>query len=82
MKGYCVECNSEQPLEIVDKKETYTVREIEVTVDARVKKCKTCKTELFDEELDEATLHKVYNEVERIEKERNDKKTGNSTSCK
>ena len=60
MKKYCEKCNKEVETVIVTKKENYTVHGETIEVDAKVRVCKACGEELFDEELDNATLLAVY----------------------
>ena len=60
MKKYCEKCNKEVETTIVTKKESYTVHGETIDVDAKVRVCKACGEELFDEELDNATLLAVY----------------------
>ena len=60
MRKYCEECEKEVETRIVVKKETYEVFGEAIDVDAQVLVCAECGGELFCEELDNATLIKVY----------------------
>ena len=45
---------------IIDKKETYDVKDEQITVQAKVKKCTECNKEIFDIVLDTENLKKAY----------------------
>ena len=65
MKKYCEKCNKEVETKIVMKSETYTVHGESIQVDAKVCVCNECGEELFDEELDNDTLLKVFDEYRK-----------------
>jgi len=63
---FCPTCNMEcENVKIVAREETYPVRGDEILVLAKVALCALCKTEIFDEELDEENLLSAYNEYRR-----------------
>lgn len=66
MKNYCEICEKEVETKIITRKENYTVCGEEVEVEAKVMVCAECGEDLFNEELDSATLLNVYNEYRRI----------------
>lgn len=53
---YCPKCEAEVESTIRDVLETYPVKGEEITVNARVRFCKCCGTDMWDEELDEKNL--------------------------
>lgn len=61
MKKYCDVCKRETETKIVCKTEAYNVCGEEITIDAEILTCIECGEELYNEELDNATLTKVYN---------------------
>lgn len=66
MKNYCEICEKEVETKIITRKENYTVCGEEVEVEAKVMVCAECGEDLFNEELDSATLLNAYNEYRRI----------------
>lgn len=68
MRKYCEECGKEVETRIITKKEAYDVRGETIEVDARVLVCAECGEEFYSEELDNATLIRVYNEYRRRHK--------------
>lgn len=53
---YCPNCNSEVLTEIKTVSETYPVKGEEITVTAKVRCCKNCGQDIWDEELDGQNL--------------------------
>lgn len=53
---YCPNCNSEVLTEVKTASETYPVKGEEITVTAKVRCCKTCGQDIWDEELDGQNL--------------------------
>lgn len=68
MKKYCEACGREVETEIVTKRELHKVYGETIEVETQILTCAVCGEELFCEELDEATLLKVYNEYRRRHK--------------
>lgn len=68
MRKYCEQCGNEVDTKIVNKNEKYEVCGEIFEVEAQVLLCDVCGEELFCEELDNATLVKVYNEYKRKHK--------------
>ena len=53
---YCPNCNSEVLTEVKTGSETYPVKGEEITVTAKVRCCKNCGQDIWDEELDGQNL--------------------------
>ena len=53
---YCPNCNSEVLTEVKTVSETYPVKGEEITVTAKVRCCKNCGQDIWDEELDGQNL--------------------------
>lgn len=68
MKDYCEVCGKEVEAKIITRKEIFSVCGEDVEVDAQVMVCADCGEELFNEELDSATLIRAYNEYRRRHK--------------
>lgn len=68
MKKYCEECKREVDTKVITKKESYEVCGEQIEVDAQVLVCAECGEELFNEELDNATLVAAYNKYRRRHK--------------
>ncbi len=68
MRKYCEECGKEAETKMITKKEAYDVCGETIEVDAQVLICADCGEELYSEELDNATLVRVYNEYRRRHK--------------
>jgi len=62
MIKFCYNCDSEQEVNIIHKKETFPVRGEPIEVYSDVLVCSVCQEELFDPELDEANLERAFNE--------------------
>lgn len=69
MKKYCEKCNKEVEAKIVTKREAYTVHGEPVQIDAKVCVCNECGEELFDEELDNDTLLRVFDKYRKNKKD-------------
>ncbi len=65
---YCEVCGKEVETKIVTRREVYTVQGEDVEIEAQVQVCASCGEELFNEELDSATLINAYNEYRRRHK--------------
>lgn len=68
MKKYCDICDKEFNTKIITKQEHYTVYGEDIVITAKVRVCENCGEELFDEELDNSTLIRVYNEYRKRHK--------------
>lgn len=68
MMEYCDVCGKEVETQVITRQETYNVCGEEIMVNAQVMVCAECGEELFNEELDSATLIKAYNEYRRRHK--------------
>ncbi|QKS72556.1 DUF4065 domain-containing protein [Paenalkalicoccus suaedae] len=60
LNEFCDTCNDFMPTTIVHSEETYKVRGKEISILASVRICTTCKTSIFDEDLDSVNLEKAY----------------------
>ena len=60
VKKFCPVCGIEQETEIIEKEEASNVRGDEIKALARIRVCSVCGEELFDEELEEGNIKKVY----------------------
>lgn len=60
MKCYCPACDATVNVKVVDKKETFPVRNEDITINSKVKICTFCGNELFDHELDDMNIRNVY----------------------
>ncbi|HEX3038163.1 MAG TPA: type II TA system antitoxin MqsA family protein [Oscillospiraceae bacterium] len=61
MSKVCPECLNEAETEIKEKNEQYVVKGQEFIIKAKIKCCKTCGAELWDDELDSNNLLTAYN---------------------
>ncbi|MCR4601315.1 MAG: DUF4065 domain-containing protein [Clostridia bacterium] len=68
MMDYCEVCGKEVETKIITRKETFNVCGEDIEIDAHVMVCAECGEELFNEELDSATLINAYNEYRRRHK--------------
>lgn len=68
MIDYCEVCGREVETKIITRKEVFNVCGEDIEVDAQVMVCAECGEELFNEELDSATLINAYNEYRRRHK--------------
>ena len=68
MMDYCEVCGREVETKIITQKEIFHVCGEDIEVDAQVMVCAECGEELFNEELDSATLINAYNEYRRRHK--------------
>lgn len=68
MMDYCEVCGREIETKIITRKEIFNVCGEDIEVDAQVMVCAECGEELFNEELDSATLINAYNEYRRRHK--------------
>jgi YgiT-type zinc finger domain-containing protein len=57
---YCPVCRKEEEGKIINKEETYKVKGEDIRVFSFIATCKVCGEEVFDEELDDKTMRKVY----------------------
>lgn len=60
MKRFCPACNIEQETDVIEKEEISNVRGDEIKYLAKIRVCCVCGEELFDEELEEENIKKVY----------------------
>jgi len=60
VKKFCPVCGIEQETEIIEKEEASNVRGDEIKALARIRVCSVCGEELFDEELEEGNIKRVY----------------------
>ena len=68
MMDYCEVCGREVETKIITRQEIFNVCGEDIEVDAQVMVCAECGEELFNEELDPATLINAYNEYRRRHK--------------
>ena len=68
MNKYCENCDRDVDTKIVTKDEEFIVQGEKILVNTRVCVCKSCGEELFDPDLDNETLNKVYDKYRRIHK--------------
>lgn len=68
MMDYCEVCGREVETKIITRKEVLNVCGEDIEVNALVMVCAECGEELFNEELDSATLINAYNEYRRRHK--------------
>lgn len=68
MMDYCEVCGREVETKIITRKEVFNVCKEDIEVDAKVMVCAEYGEELFNEELDSATLINAYNEYRRRHK--------------
>lgn len=68
MMDYCEVCGREVETKIINRKEVFNVCGEDIEVDAQMMVCAECGEELFNEELDSATLINAYNEYRRRHK--------------
>ena len=64
---YCCACETLNNTQIVEKEQTLTVKGKVITLTVHVRVCKVCGEEILDEELDDVTLEKFYDEYRRME---------------
>lgn len=62
MKKYCDKCKQLVNTKIINKTEEYEVFGEKIQIVSEIRICAECGKELFDEELDEKTLNKVYDQ--------------------
>ena len=63
--GFCPVCNSYGELSIKRVRETYPVRGESITAENDVAFCDACGAEVYDQDLDAATMERVYAEYRR-----------------
>lgn len=61
MAMFCLKCDKEVETYIVAKPETYSVKGIDITIDANVCVCSVCGEELLHPDVDDENLKKAYN---------------------
>lgn len=59
---YCSHCNSEVETFVRISPETYEIKGERVTVSSRVRVCNVCNAEIWDNELENESMIKVYNQ--------------------
>lgn len=57
---FCPNCDEDREVEIIERVESFPVRGEELEVTAKVAVCLSCKEDVPDERLDDATLRSVY----------------------
>lgn len=62
MRKYCFECENEQDVNIVRKKEVFPVKGDSIEVISDIVTCTVCGEEIFDEVYDEQNLARAYQE--------------------
>ncbi|MBT1279776.1 type II toxin-antitoxin system MqsA family antitoxin [Thermoanaerobacter sp. CM-CNRG TB177] len=60
MKKFCPVCGTERETKVIEKEEISTVRGDEIKALAKIRVCSVCGEELFDEELEEENIQRVY----------------------
>jgi len=60
VKKFCPVCGTEQETKVIEKEEVSTVRGDKIKALARIRVCSVCDEELFDEELEEENIQRVY----------------------
>ena len=68
MMNYCEKCEKEVETKVITRKENFKICGENIEVDAQVMICANCGEEIFNEELDSATLLNAYNEYRRRHK--------------
>lgn len=66
--NYCEKCEKEVETKVITRKENFKICGENIEVDAQVMLCANCGEEIFNEELDSATLLNAYNEYRRRHK--------------
>lgn len=66
--NYCEVCEKEVKTTIIKRKESFNICGERIEVEAKVMICADCGEDLFNEELDSATLNNAYNEYRRKHK--------------
>ncbi len=66
--NYCEKCEKEVETKVITRKENFKICGENIEVDAQVMICANCGEEIFNEELDSATLLNAYNEYRRRHK--------------
>lgn len=66
MEQFCAACREDREIEVIEREETYAVRDAEVSVSVRVGICKECGSEVAVDEFDDETLHKAFAEYRRL----------------
>jgi len=64
---YCGACESMHCTKIIEKEQTLSVKGKSITLTIPVRICEVCGEEVLDEELDEATLARFYDEYRKLE---------------
>lgn len=64
---YCSTCESMHCTRIIEKEQTLYVKGKSITLTVPVRICEVCGEEILDEELDEATLARFYDEYRKLE---------------
>ena len=68
MMDYCEVCEREVETKIITRNQVFNVCGEDIEIAAQVMVCAECGEELFNEELDSATLINAYNEYRRRHK--------------
>lgn len=59
---YCSHCNAEVKTDVKITTETYEIKGEKITVSSRVRICDVCNAEIWDDELENESMIKVYNQ--------------------
>ncbi|MTI95924.1 MAG: DUF4065 domain-containing protein [Firmicutes bacterium] len=65
---YCPECDQDSDTRVEEQQEVYAVRGENIDLETAVRICNRCNTPIFDEELDELTIQKVYDKYRKRHK--------------
>jgi putative zinc finger/helix-turn-helix YgiT family protein len=68
MMDYCPKCNEITEYAIKEKQETYPVKGTDISINAKVAVCNTCKTEIFNKELDAENLNIAFSVYRKAHK--------------
>lgn len=64
---YCSSCEELHDTKIIEKEQTLSVKGKNITLAVRIRVCQECGEEILDEELDNETLSRFYDEYRRLE---------------
>ncbi len=57
---YCPNCAEDCPTKIEEREETYPVKREDTTITAKIRVCKICGSEIFDERLDSQNIVNAF----------------------
>jgi putative zinc finger/helix-turn-helix YgiT family protein len=64
---FCHICDDYKKINIINKKDTYKVKDKNIEIDAQVCVCSDCGMELFDLEIDEQNIEKTFDKYRKLE---------------